>query len=148
MATEQERNRALVLQLYEEVWNKGNFDFVNVSVAPDFQDHAQKRFYSLPTQGREAISEAAKQFRAAMPDFHDQMIQIVAEGNRVYYLGRVTGTHSGNFFQFPPSGNKISVTGINGFHLENGKIVEAWGIFDVMGLMQQMGIGPAAPGRH
>ena len=114
MATEQERNRALVLQMYDEVWNKGNLGFVNVAVSPKFQDHPSERFYKVPTSGREAISEAAKNFRAAMPDFHDQMIQIVSEGDRVYYLGRITGTQTAPFFQVPASGKKVNVTGIIG----------------------------------
>jgi steroid delta-isomerase-like uncharacterized protein len=142
MATEQERNKALVLQMYEEVWNRGNLDFINVAVSPEFKDHPPTRFFEVPIRGRESLYEAAKNFRGAMPDFHDQMIQVTSEGNRVAYLGRITGTHTANFFQFPPSGNKVNVTGINIFRLEDGKIVERWGIFDVMGMMQQMGIIP------
>lgn len=148
MATEQERNKALVLQLYEEVWNRGNLDFVNAAVAENFQDHPSKRFYSVPNSGRAAISEAAKHFRAALPDFHYQMIQIVSEGDRVYHLGRITGTHAAPFFQVPPSGKPINITGITGYRFENGKIVESWGIMDIAGLMQQMGMVPAAPGSH
>jgi predicted SnoaL-like aldol condensation-catalyzing enzyme len=148
MATEQERNRALVLQLYDEVWNKGNLGFVNSAVSPKFQDHPSQRFYQLPTNGREAITEAVKHFRSAMPDFHDQMIQIVSEGDRVYYLGRITGTQTAPFFQVPASGKKISVTGISGYRLESGMIVECWGVLDVMGLMTQLGMVPAAPSGH
>ncbi|MEP7290302.1 MAG: ester cyclase [Chloroflexota bacterium] len=148
MATEQERNKALVLQMYEEVWNQGNLDFINVAVSPDFKDHPPRRFFDVPIRGKEALFEAATHFRGGMPDFHDQMIQIAAEGDRVYYLGRITGTHTQPFFQFQPTGSKISVLGINGFRLENGKIVERWGIFDVLGMMQQMGVIPSGPGGH
>jgi predicted ester cyclase len=72
----------------------------------------------------------------------------VAEGDRVVYLGRITGTHTGKFFQFEPSGNKVDLLGINDFRMEDGKVVERWGIFDVLGMMRQMGIIPAAPGAH
>jgi steroid delta-isomerase-like uncharacterized protein len=148
MATEQERNKALVLQMYDEVWNKGNLAFVNVAVSPQFQDHPAGRFYQLPTSGREAVSEAARNFRAAMPDFHNQMIQVVSEGDRVYYLGRITGTQTAPFFQVPASGKKVNITGISGYRLENGLIVECWAVLDVAGLMQQLGMVPAAPGAH
>lgn len=149
MATEIERrNKALVLQMYEEVWNKGNLDFINVAVSPSFKDHPPTRFFAVPIRGREALYEAATHFRGAMPDFHDQMIQCAAEGDRVFYLGRITGTHTAPFFQFQATGNKINVLGINGFRLEDGVIVERWGIFDVMGMMQQMGVIPTGPGGH
>ncbi len=148
MATEQEKNKALVLQMYEEVWNKGNLDFINFAVSPEFVDHPPKRFFEVPRRGRESLYEAAVAFRGGFPDFHDEMIQIVAEGDKVMYLGRITGTHTGNFFQFTPTGNKVSVLGINDFRLKDGKVVERWGIFDVLGMMRQMGIIPAAPGAH
>jgi hypothetical protein len=56
MASEQERNKALVLQLYDEVWNKGNYSFVNVAVASDFVDHPSRSPFPLPTEGTQAIS--------------------------------------------------------------------------------------------
>jgi predicted SnoaL-like aldol condensation-catalyzing enzyme len=148
MATEQERNKALVLQMYEEVWNKGNLDFIRTAVSPDFKDHPPTRFFEVPIRGQEALYEAATHFRAGMPDFHDQMINIVAEGDRVVYVGRITGTHTRPFFDFAPTGKKVSVLGINDFRLANGRIVERWGIFDVMGMMQQMGVIPAPPAGH
>lgn len=143
MATEQERNKALVLQMYEEVWNRGNLDFVRVALSPDFIDHPNQRPFSVPIRGYEAISEAAANFRNAMPDFRETPIRCIAENDRVVYLGRATGTHTGSFFQFPPKGGKVDITGINFYRLANGKIVERWAIFDVLGMMQQMGILPA-----
>lgn len=148
MPTEAARNKAIVLQMYEEVWNKGNLDFINKVVSPDFEDHPSGRFFQAPVHGREAIYEVAKHFRAAMPDLHSQMIQVNAEDNLVYYLGRLTGTHTGQFFQVPPSGNKVNITGISGFRLESGLIVGQWGIFDAVGLMQQMGFAPGGPSAH
>ena len=142
MATYQERNKALTLQMYDEVWNKGNLDFVSIAVSPKYLDHPPTRFFEVPRRGREALREAAIHFRGAMPDFHDQPIQICAEGDRVTYLGRISGTFTGPFFDFKPTGNKVSVLGINEFRFEDGVIVERWGIFDVMGMMQQMGVIP------
>ena len=134
--------------MYEEVWNQGNLNFIEKVFSPEFRDYPPKRFLELPVLGRESLYDAARSLRAAMPDFHDQMIQCVAEGNLVYYLGRITGMHTAPYLRLPPLGNRISLTSISGFHLENGMIVERWGIFDEMGMMQQMGIAPAGPGAH
>ncbi len=144
MATEQERNVALVLKMYDEVWNRGNLGFIDEAVSASFVDNPPKRFFTVPIRGRESLHEAASAFRGAMPDFHDEMIQVVAEGDKVFYLGRITGTHTQPFFEFAPSGNAVSVLGINEFRLADGVIVERWGIFDVMGMMQQMNIVPKA----
>ena len=146
MATEQERNKAVVLRMFEEMWNQGNLDLVNELLAEDFRDFPPKRYFTTPILGRQSLYDAVKGFRAGMSDFHFEMLQIVAEGNRVVYLGRATGTHDGDLFGAPASGKQVNVVGINEFHLENGKIVERWGVFDVLGMMQQIGMIPSAPG--
>ena len=125
MATESERNKAVVQQMYEEVWNKGNYAFIAQSVAAGFIDHAPTGFFQFPARGLAAIAEAAVNFRNAIPDYHMQMIQAVAEEDRVVYLGRITGTHTGNFFKFSATGNKISVMGINDFRLKTARLSSA-----------------------
>ena len=146
MPTEQERNKALVLQMYEEVWNKKNHAFIEQAVSSDFVDHPPKRFFEVPRRGRESLYEAARGFHKGIPDFHDRMIQIIAEGDRVVYLGEITGTHTGELFGVPPSGKPIKVLGINYFRMQDGKVIERWGIFDVMGMMQQIGMIPSPGG--
>jgi len=146
MSTEQERNKALVLQMYEEVWNKKNHAFIEQAVSSDFVDHPAKRFFRVPQQGRESLYEAARGFHKGMPDFHDRMIQVIAEGDRVVYLGEITGTHTGELFGVPPSGKPVKIMEINYLRMQDGKIIEQWGIFDVMGMMQQIGMVPSAGG--
>src|SRR4051812_44185551 len=146
MYTEQERNKALTLQMVEEVWNKGNLDFADSIIAPSFQEHPPRRFYEVPSRGKESLIMAASAFRNGFSDYHDEKINIVAEGDRVAYLARVSGTHDGKFFDFEPTGKKISVLAINFYRFEDGKIAEYWGLFDTMGMMMQMGIMPGPGG--
>ena len=42
----------------------------------------------------------------------------------------------------PATGKKVTVTGIDVNRFAGGQIVEAWGQFDQMGLMQQLGVIP------
>ena len=55
--------------------------------------------------------------------------------------GVIEGTHNGNFMGIPPTNKKIYWTGTRVFKAKNGKVTEGWINFDMMGLMQQMGIG-------
>jgi predicted ester cyclase len=43
----------------------------------------------------------------------------------------------------PPTGKPITMTGIEIFRIENGKIAELWGEANMFGLIQQLGIVPA-----
>ncbi len=54
----------------------------------------------------------------------------------------VRGTHKGNLGPVPATGKQVTVTGIWILRLAGGKIAEQWGVFDSLGLMQQLGAVP------
>jgi steroid delta-isomerase-like uncharacterized protein len=144
---EEELNIKIVMRNYEEVWNQGRLEVAEELVSPDFKDHPPTRFFDVGRIGPASLQEAVRHFRDGFSDFHDTAEQIVAEGDRVAYLGTISGTNDGVLFGFPPTGKKMAVRGINFFRLKDGKIVERWGQFDVLGLMQQLGLAPA-PGEQ
>ena len=49
------------------------------------------------------------------------------------------GIHKGDFMGLPATRKPITITGIEIFHIENGKIVELWGEANLLDLMQQLG---------
>ena len=62
------------------------------------------------------------------------------EGDKVVSRYTVSGTHQGEFFGVPGSGRRIEMTGINIDRFdENGKLIEEWPEYDLLGAMQQMG---------
>ena len=52
------------------------------------------------------------------------------------------GTHEGELMGIPPSGNRAEVRGISIDRISNGKIAETWSVYDVMGMMRQIGAIP------
>ncbi len=44
--------------------------------------------------------------------------------------------------QYPPTGNRVTVTGMDMVRVAEGKIVEWWHIEDMLGMLQQLGIVP------
>lgn len=78
--------------------------------------------------------------RAAFPDRVDVIEQVIAEGDRVGLLFRVTGTHTGNFFGIPPTGKKIDVYEVAMLRIVNGQMVEGWFMMDEADLLQQLGV--------
>jgi steroid delta-isomerase-like uncharacterized protein len=144
MATaEEELNTKVVLREYEEVWNQRRYEVAEECVAADFVDHPPTRFFDVGRTGPSSLQEAARKFHVAFSDFHDEAEQILAEGDRVAYLGTISGTNDGELFGFPATGRPMRVRGINFFRLKDGKIAERWGQFDVLTMMQQLGLAPA-----
>lgn len=87
--------------------------------------------------------------RAAFPDRVDVMEQVIADGDRVGLLFRVTATHTGNFFGIPPTGKKIDVYEVALLRVVNGQMVEGWYMMDEAELLRQMGatLPPRADGK-
>jgi predicted ester cyclase len=51
-------------------------------------------------------------------------------------------THTGEFMGIPATGKRITYPGIDILRIAGGKVVDRWGYFDDMGMMQQMGVLP------
>ncbi len=77
--------------------------------------------------------------RAALPDRVDVMEQVIADGDRVGLLFRVTGTHTGNFFGIPPTGKRIDVFEVALLRIVNGQMIEGWYMMDEAELLRQLG---------
>ena len=82
-------------------------------------------------------------FRAAFPDLHVTIDDLVAEGEMVAVRATMTGTHQGELMGMPPTGKQVNFQFISIEHLRGGKVVERWEQADMMGMMQQLGMGPS-----
>ena len=82
-------------------------------MAPDFVDHHSQ------IQGRDNVKQAYKMMLEEYPDIRRTIEDIIAEGDKVWYLEKVTGTTS--------LGKKMDVTALTIFRIVNGKAVEGWG---------------------
>ncbi len=76
----------------------------------------------------------------AYPDGRWTIEDTIAEGDKVVTRITLTATHEGELMGIPPTGNKVSVTGMGVFHVTDGKIVEWWGNMDYLGMFQQLGM--------
>jgi steroid delta-isomerase-like uncharacterized protein len=83
---------------------------------------------------------------AAFPDV--QLIQedLIAEGDQVVERWTIRGTHQGHFQGIPPTGKRVTYTGIDIFRIVDGKLVLVGQSVDRLGMLQQLGIIPA-PGQ-
>jgi predicted ester cyclase len=53
------------------------------------------------------------------------------------------GTHKGQFLGMPATNKQASVTGTSIYRLEGSKIVESWANWNLMSMMEQLGVGTA-----
>ena len=135
-------NIALVKRFFEEVWNKGNLSLVDELLAQNYVDYNQQP--GTP-RGRKGYKITVNMFRSAFPDIQFTLDQILAEGDRLAIRLTGRGTHQGSFMGISPTGKQVSLSGMTFIRIENGQVAERWGISDIPGLMQQLGVGPGQP---
>ena len=137
-----DENKATVRRVYDEVFNQGNLSVVDELFAPDYVLHDP----GVPAGellGLEAFKEQwVSMFRTAFPDLRIVIDDQVAEGDKVVSRYTGSGTHQGELRGFPPTNNRVEVTGTITSRFAEGKIVEEWNSIDSMGMMHQLGIVP------
>ena len=78
----------------------------------------------------------------AFPDLRRNIVDMVAEGDKVAVSINVTGTYKGEFQGIPATGKQASFTAMDILTIIDGKVTEEWATADMMGLMQQIGAIP------
>jgi steroid delta-isomerase-like uncharacterized protein len=138
-----EENKAIARRGYEAI-NQNNLDALDEVAAPDITDHDP-----APGQapGLEGVKQWFSSMHTAFPDFQMNVEEMIAEGDKVVARVRMSGTHQGEFMGIDPTGNRVEISGIDILRVADGKIVEHWGNFDDLGMMQQLGVIPE-PGQQ
>jgi predicted ester cyclase len=121
-----EQNKLLIQRLVQEAVNQGNLDVVAEVADGEF-------------------AQAARQwvgpFRAAFPDFSMEIVDLVAEEEKVAAHFRCSGTHLGEWIGRPPSGRRFQdVDEIYIFRVRDGKLTDATGVEDNLSRMRQLGL--------
>lgn len=135
-----EQNRELIRRFYDEGWTQNDLGVYDELVTEDFVDH--QAVPGLPP-GREGFRALNVMFRAAFPDLRVDVDNVVAEDDKVGCRWRSTGTHHGELFGIPPTGNKVDVTATVFYRVEDGRLAEGWISRDDVGLMRQLGVMPS-----
>lgn len=135
-----EENKGIMRRIYEEVINQGNMDAADELIAADLVEHDPFPGYEPSLEG---FKEGLAAFRGAFPDLHATVEDMIAEGDMVAARITMSGTHQGEFMGIPPSGKRVTISGIDLARFEGGKGVEHWANQDDLGMMQQLGVVPA-----
>ncbi len=116
-----EQNREIIFQLYTHLCS-----------------HYQSRNYhakvnSLTSYAKSARPTCLKAFKRffgsvseAFPDFKINIDNLIAKEDRVMARYTISGTQKGQFLGLAPTNEPMTISGLDIFRLDNGKIVEHW----------------------
>ena len=88
------------------------------------------------------VKRLFSEFRSAFPDWHEDIVELVAEGNTVAGRFRCSGTHRGVFLGEAPTGKRMEVEEVFSLRAQDGKFVDFWALEDSLGRMRQLGLMP------
>ena len=133
---------ARVRELVERFWeafNTRDLSLLDGLFTDDYVNHA-----ALPgtAPGREGQIEVMQRLWAAFPDAHFEIEHVAQDEETVLCVGTMTGTHEGELFGVPGSGNKISWAQCHVITVRDGQASAHRGIRDDVGLLRQMGAFP------
>jgi predicted ester cyclase len=124
-------------RLLLEGFGGGDFTVVDEVVAQDLVEHQ----HGLP-QGREGLKSVIRSLREAFPDLSYTVVQMVADGDKVWGHFHGRGTNTGSFMGHPPTGKPMTLDVIDIGRFDNGKLFEHWGVPDRLAVLLQLGMFP------
>jgi predicted ester cyclase len=136
-----ERNKALVRELTEIVWNRRGVDRIPDFYALDFV--ADYRPYSPLREGHEGIRRMVDGAWTAFPDYHEELHELIGEGDRVVVHLTISGTQNGQWGPLPPTGKRVQFEEIVILQIRDGKVRRQRGIPDNLNALRQLGVIPA-----
>ena len=140
-AADLEANKLLIRGYIEEVFNKHQPEASDRFVAKDFIEHNPR----LPHEGLAGTKKFLIKVFAAFSDYHGEIQELVAEGDKVAVHLTITGTHLGPMGPIPPTGKKLRFEEMLILTIVDGRVVHQRGIPDNLNLLRQLGLVPTPP---
>ncbi len=81
---------------------------------------------------------AFEEFRAAFPDWHQEVVELVHETSTVVARFRCTGTHRGSWQGLAPTGRGMRIDEVYFFRITAGRITSLWGLEDTWTRIRQL----------
>lgn len=141
MPDDLQANKALVRRLYEEGFNAGDLDVVDALVAPDVVTH-NPLVLDAP-EGPESVRGGIEMLRKAFPDLHVEIVDLIAEGDRVASSIVMSGTNTGDYRRGSATDKAGSIRAFFVWRIADGRLAESWGVADRFDFLQQLGIIPS-----
>ena len=127
-------NKELVRQLIQAL-NDNRIQDIDELVGAQY-DQDNKSVYP----GRAGLKELVTRLRSAFPDLNVSISELVSEGDHVVAVTTMRGTQQGELPGIKPTGRPVNVSSMDLYRIQGDRIVEHFGRFDELGMMDQLGV--------
>ena len=128
----------LIRRFYEDVLVGGHVDALDEIATVNYQEHDP-----LPGQGDglEGLKDRVTMLKEGLA-VRFTIEDVIQTGDKLVVRWTNSGTHVGEFLGIPATNKSFSVSGIDIYRLEDGKLAEHWHVIDQLAMLQQLGLIP------
>lgn len=126
-----------IIKRFHAAWSSGKTEDLKNLVSPDFVCHYMGGY---EWEGIEGTAKEIKDQHISFPDWNEEIVDMISEGDKVVTRYISTGTHMGKYSGLDSTGKKIKMFEISIYKIANGKVVEQWCLADKPSMNEQLGI--------
>ena len=132
---------SLIRTFYDRVWNAWDEGAARTILSPALSFRGS---LGDAVTGHDGFLAYQAKIRAAFPDFHNEIEDLIVDGGRAAARLRYTGAHTGGadagvLFGIEPTGNRIDYRGAAFFTVSQAQIASVFVLGDVDTLKKQLG---------
>jgi steroid delta-isomerase-like uncharacterized protein len=125
-----------IREFWEAAWNRGELAAVDELLAPEYARYS----IDPEVRDRQYVKDSIRDVRAAFPDLHSTIDDLIAEGDKVVISWSATGTQLGDFLGFPATGTSVITAGVLISRFVGDRIVEEWATWNALDLLRDLGV--------
>jgi steroid delta-isomerase-like uncharacterized protein len=140
LKTKESKSKPMARQIID-AWNSRMDDVILPFYAHDYvvEDITAGRV----REGWEGMKQWTKSVFTAFPNLNYSLVDHVEEGGKIVLHWLAKGNHQGPLMKIPPTGKNVFIHGMSILHLENGKIKHGQVMWDLAGVLRQIGLLPS-----
>ena len=133
--------KTFIANYTEDVWNHGRPEAIAKYHIEGYRHHDVSR-PDVTTLAD--YTQWARELMAAFSSLHVAADQLLEEDGIAVKRWTVTGVHTGPLAGIAPTGKPVSFSGVSMYRFDaSGRIAESWYVYDLFGLLSQVGAIPA-----
>lgn len=137
----QENKVAENIKMYIETWdaviNQGNLDLINTT---NFDQNITLVSSPENIVGIENFKAYYSNYLTGFSDIEFTIVDVFGQNDKLVKHWNFKGTHTGDFFSIPATGNKVDIDGVTLVKMKDGKIAQEQDFMDAMVFMQELGL--------
>ena len=130
-----------IVQAFVDAVNNQDWQAIETLVAASFARHSTAAG-EIGVHSRLDLIKFLRAEYITFPDANEQIVDILAEGDKVAVRMRFRGTQVGILGTYPPTGKRVDSEYLAIYRIEGGLIVEVWAEWDNLASLKQLGLLP------